>query len=179
MVSNIRHSVPLGQSLVEHDSRERERERERGLQLSIWKYGSTFNVGMGHVQNGRLYLRYGSSSLKTATKWDKKLIDKKPFLFCCRRCPKSPPIKAEKNKYEIFDFVHLLSSNSSYFFFFFHSFTNNSITTWSTRTFYTPSESFPTLDVPFVPLPLSNPHPSCSYSWDHEVNHNLLSLSIA
>ena len=33
--------------------------------LSIRKYDSTFYVGIGHVKNSCLYLRYGSSSEKT------------------------------------------------------------------------------------------------------------------
>ena len=48
-----------------------------------------FNVGMGQVQNGRLYLRYGSNLVKTTAKSDKTLTEKKPLLFYCKKCPKS------------------------------------------------------------------------------------------
>ena len=37
-------------------------------------------VGVRQVQNGCLYLRYGSSSVITTAKWVKTLIDKRPML---------------------------------------------------------------------------------------------------
>ena len=48
-----------------------------------------FNVGMGQVQNGHLYLRYGSNLVITTAKSGKKLTEKKPLLFYCKKCPKS------------------------------------------------------------------------------------------
>ena len=39
------------------------------------------NVGMDLVQIGRLYLRYGSSSMKTIAKRDQTATDKQPLLF--------------------------------------------------------------------------------------------------
>ena len=78
-----------------------------------------FNVGMGQVQNGHLYLRYGSNFVITTAKSDETLTDKKPLLFYYKNAPRVllAHTKAEKNKHENFDFVHLLSS-----FFFFLSF---------------------------------------------------------
>ena len=38
-----------------------------------------FNVGMGQVQNGHLYLSYGSNLVITTAKSDKMLTDKKAF----------------------------------------------------------------------------------------------------
>ena len=74
-----------------------------------------FNVGMGQVQNGRLYLRYGSNLVKTTAKSDKMLTEEKPLLFYCKKNAPRVPLahtKAEKNKHENFDFVLLLSSSS-------------------------------------------------------------------
>ena len=48
--------------------------------VRIRKYGSTFYVGTGRVKNGRLCLRYGSSSEKTAAELAKTLTDKRPLL---------------------------------------------------------------------------------------------------
>ena len=42
---------------------------------SIRKYGSTSSVGMGQVQNGLLYIRYRSSSMKNEVEECKKLIN--------------------------------------------------------------------------------------------------------
>ena len=50
-------------------------EGKKLLKVLDWKYmyGSTFNVGMGQVQNGRLYLRYerGYMYVVTTAKRDK------------------------------------------------------------------------------------------------------------
>ena len=74
----------------------------------IRKYHSTFYVGMGVVQNGCLYLRYGSSSVITTVKWDKT-----PTKSLCYNYYKNATrvlllhTKAEKNEHKIFDFVIL------------------------------------------------------------------------
>ena len=44
------------------------KELTQSHDCTIRKYGSTFYVGMGHVKNGHLNLRYGSSSKKTTAK---------------------------------------------------------------------------------------------------------------
>ena len=46
----------------------------------ITKYGNTLYVWIGQVKNGRLYLRYGSSSEKVTANWAKALTDKKHLL---------------------------------------------------------------------------------------------------
>ena len=48
-------------------------------------YGSTFNVGMGRLKMhfGHIYLRYGSISLRTTAKWDKKFKLQKEFGVSC------------------------------------------------------------------------------------------------
>ena len=81
-----------------------------------------FNVGMGQVENGYLYLRYGSNSVITTAKCDKTLTDK--TLHCIMK--NAPRVllahaKAEKNKHENFDFVHL----SFFFLSFFLLLTHN------------------------------------------------------
>ena len=48
-----------------------------------------FNVGMGQVQNGCLYLRYVSNLVITTAKSDKMLTEEKPLLFYCKKCPES------------------------------------------------------------------------------------------
>ena len=68
-----------------------------------------FNVGMGQVQNGRLYLRYGSNLVITTAKSDKTLTEES---LCCSIVKNAPRVllahtKAEKNKHENFDFVLL------------------------------------------------------------------------
>ena len=56
----------------------------------IKKYGSTSYVGIDQVKNGRLYLRYGSSSEKTTAMCDETVTDKKPCLYYCKKkCPRS------------------------------------------------------------------------------------------
>ena len=49
----------------------------------IKKYGSTFQIGMGQVQNGCLYKRYKSSSMKNKVNKCKILINYIPWLFFC------------------------------------------------------------------------------------------------
>ena len=44
-----------------------------------------FNVGTRQVQNGRLYLRYGSNLVKITAKSDKTFTEKKPLLFYCKK----------------------------------------------------------------------------------------------
>ena len=53
----------------------------------IWKYGKTFNVGMGQVENGCLYLRCGSNFVITTAKQDKMLIDERLSLLYCEKWP--------------------------------------------------------------------------------------------
>ena len=75
-------------------------------------YISTLYVGIGHVKNSHLYVRYGSSLEKTTANCDKIVTDKRPCLSIVK-CPKSsaiPRIKTEKNKHENLDFVILSSS---------------------------------------------------------------------
>ena len=81
--------------------------------LCIREYGNTLYVGTSQVKNGRLYLRYGSSSEKTTAKCDKTVPDKKPCLYYCKNVPgvQLPYTKAERNKLENLDFVMLISSS--------------------------------------------------------------------
>ena len=59
------------------------------LYCTIRKYGNTFSVGISKVKNGRLYLRYRSSSEKTTAKCNETVTDKAPCLYYCKKCPKS------------------------------------------------------------------------------------------
>ena len=51
--------------------------------LGIREYGSTLYVGIGQVQYGCLYLRYGSSFVITKANLAKTRTDKKPLLWYC------------------------------------------------------------------------------------------------
>ena len=75
-----------------------------------------YSVEIGQVQNGLLYLRYGSSSEKTTVKRAKTLTEKTICYTIVKNDPRVllPHSEAEKRKLEIFDFVIL-----SFFFFFF------------------------------------------------------------
>ena len=56
-------------------------------------------VGIVYVQNGRLYLRYGSSSVTTTVKCDKIVTNKKPYLYYCKKISQEfsyPTQKLEK-----------------------------------------------------------------------------------
>ena len=86
---------------------------------------------MAQVQNGRLYIRYRSSShKKTKQRSEKKLTDYITSLFYIAKSTLKTPLtfsKVEKTQHENFDFVHLLSSFlllllllSSSSFLFFH-----------------------------------------------------------
>ena len=79
----------------------------------IWKYSSTFNVGMGQVQNGLLYLKHKSSSVRKHSKVRQRVIDKNGCYSIVENAPKVllGHTKAEKIKQEKrLDFVLLLSS---------------------------------------------------------------------
>ena len=73
---------------------------------AIRKYGITFYVEMGQVQNGCLYLRYGNSSAKS----DKTLTDKRPLLFYCKS---AAPKLLLYNVY-IYIYIWLPRKSSSY-----------------------------------------------------------------
>ena len=56
------------------------------LHVCIRKYSSASYVGMGRVQNGVLYLRYGSDFVITKEEHCKAFAHKKASLFYCRKC---------------------------------------------------------------------------------------------
>ena len=70
---------------------------------------------IGRVENGCLYLRYGSSLKKTTAKWAKTLTNKSLYYT---NVPSFllPHLKGEKRKLENYDFVIFLTS--SFFSFF-------------------------------------------------------------
>ena len=49
---------------------------------------SALCVGMSQVQNGCLYLRYGSSSVTITAKWNKTPTAKEAFAFYCNNAPR-------------------------------------------------------------------------------------------
>ena len=98
---------------------------------SVWKFHVLYGyiitqdyyiwstVGMGQVQNGCLYLRYGSSSVITTAMWDKTLTDKRPLLVYCKNAPRVllPHTKTEKNNQEIL-ILACIDLSSSFLSFF-------------------------------------------------------------
>ena len=74
----------------------------------IGKYGSTFYVGMGQVQNGHLYLRYASSSVITTAKRDKHLQTKSLCYSIVKNAPRVLLVHIKANKTtRNFDFLFL------------------------------------------------------------------------
>ena len=78
------------------------RSQFRHLSNNIRKYNSTFYVGMSRVQNGRLYLRCGSSFVIITAEWEKHLQTK---TLCYSSVNSSPRVllpnkKAEKWKFQ-------------------------------------------------------------------------------
>ena len=82
---------------------------------NIKKYGNTFQLGMGKVENGRLYIRYRSSSQKMKQRSSKSL----QTASLCYSNAKSTLLvlltfnRVEKTKHKNFNFVHI-------FLFFIH-----------------------------------------------------------
>ena len=78
-------------------------------------------LGMGQVQNGRLYIRYRSNSQKTKQRNEKSLETISLCYSIAKSTLKTPLTfsKVEKTKHENFAFVHLLLLSSFVFFFFF------------------------------------------------------------
>ena len=99
--------------------------------------------GMGQVQNGRLYLRYESSSVITIAKCDETVTGKNPWLNYCKKSPRSfatPHKSWEKQTWKLW-FCY-----PSLFFFI----THNSKTITCIWMFYMSNKSSTTGEVPLL-----------------------------
>ena len=96
----------------------------------IKMFGSTLYIGIGQVQNGHLYLRHGSSSMRTTAKWDQ--TQTKSLYYWIAKCPNSSasPYKSwEKQTWKFrfcypsffFPFPHMELKNCNMYINFLHT----------------------------------------------------------
>ena len=104
------------------------------------KYCSTFYVGMGQIQNGRLYLRYIWDQLcDNHRKVSQNTYGQKSLLYYCLKYPKSSAISHRSWEKQTFLFCY-----PSFFF------AHNSKTIGCIWTFYMLNECSTTGEVPFL-----------------------------
>ena len=101
----------------------------QGGPMTIKKYSSTSNVGIGQIQYGAFYIRFRSSSTINTAEWCKVLIDRNTLLLYCKIYSQSSANLS--HRWEKFTIkILILALLFSFFFFLTHKWKKHRVHTY-------------------------------------------------